>query len=304
MARSNFNVLDNWRPLVPAFLSVTLGIVVDFLDWYGRAESLMRLIHFPSKWAHYLSNPIVHLALIVGGILWLFHLSTKHKEERALFGADGKPVPLTRSVQEVAAGRFVRLALSAIIVGIIFALLLVWFTSIPVNPLFRSAYDANTRELGNPTAKAQSAGEMPYQAAHELAMVFWSQALVGFYKLPHDQKMRWEFEYDPTWDDQNPVWGDDKQLRELIRPPEGKNPPHYGVASHWHKNPQNWEKQIGWLNWDCLFYRDTVFFQRFEHGMLIGPLRVSKKLEVADVLVILDDHSWHPVDFQGSIKCR
>jgi len=59
------------------------------------------------------------------------------------------------------------------------------------------------------------------------------------------------------------------------------------------------------MNWFCQFDPDTTFLQKFEHGLLVGPFRMSKNAKLGHVVVILDDHTWHLSDFKGPIsECR
>jgi hypothetical protein len=176
---------------------------------------------------------------------------------------------------------------------------------------FRVAYERYKTELGSRPSQKQSAGDMPVEYAHELAMVFWSEPL-GFYKLRNDGYC--EFEDDPIWN-QAVEWDNDEVLNGLFPDllKQGKKPPRLGVASHWHDKSDKWE-WIGGYDWDCRFFPDAVSFQEFETRspdqpgscgkLIIGPLRTSLKEERGYVLVILD-HAWHKVPFDGPIPpCR
>jgi hypothetical protein len=162
---------------------------------------------------------------------------------------------------------------------------------------FLPAYEVSKAKLGNPISLGELAGDMPQQHAHERAMVIWIEKPFGFYKLPNDRNRKWEFEADPAWDDEKGNWDNAEQLIQMFKPPKGKNPPYYGVASHWAKDPENWA-WIGWLTWKCL-YHNTLFIQRFEQGIIIGPLRVSVNQDRAQVVVILNDGTWEPIGIPG-----
>jgi hypothetical protein len=169
-----------------------------------------------------------------------------------------------------------------------------------VYPLFKTAFEIYKGKLGKTTSKGESAGSMPQQHMHENALVIWIEKTREFYKLPYDKTKPWQHEGDPVWNNvitklnSEGKWNKEEELVKLFNPPEGKHPPFYGVAAHWYDKPQNWE-WIGWLVWKNLYFEDTMFFQEFEHGKMIGPIRASSTLENANVLVILNDLTYHTV---------
>jgi hypothetical protein len=172
---------------------------------------------------------------------------------------------------------------------------------IEVYPPFHHAHDVY-KQLGDPLAKEESAGSLPELHVHELATVFWSETIGGFYTLFHDEG-RWEFESDPTCNDvdKDKDWWSTAYVTKTFHPPPGKKPPYGGVAAHWASNRPKWTL-IGWMNWQCVFGPMTIWIQRFKNDqVLIGPVRKSSTSNEAQVVIILADHKYHLVPFEGEV---
>lgn len=173
--------------------------------------------------------------------------------------------------------------------------------AIEVYPPFLDAYKNYKRELGDPILAVQSNRLLSYQAAHEHALVIWAQLIHGFYKLPNDPKKPWQFENQPTWPEHG--FANLKQRIATFNPPKGKTPPYAGVAASWLADPKQWD-WIGWMDFFCSFPPNATFYQKFERGIVIGPFSVREAkapIPLGLMLVILDDKTWHGIDFDGPI---
>lgn len=171
------------------------------------------------SWRHIIIAEL-STALICGVALYVIdrRASNRAKPKTKLKGRTGNAAVRSRPKGRLLVALVTAAAIAAIlIVGIV----LYW--PVEVYPAFRLAYDDYERELGRPLRPGRSNGELSYEAAHEVAMVIWSKAFDGFYKLPHDADRPWEFEHDPTWDEDN-KWFDPKSRINLFHPPVGKKP--------------------------------------------------------------------------------
>jgi hypothetical protein len=162
---------------------------------------------------------------------------------------------------------------------------------------FRTAHKEFEEELGDARDEQRETGDSVIYA-FEHAEVFWSLTLGGFYKLPIDGR-KWDFEREPFFNDKSP-WNSRSYVIKKLNLPPGQNPPLFGAASHWADAPEKWQ-WVGGLLWLSAFWAgtDTIFYQRFERGWVIGPLLVSTKQKIARVAVLLDDGRWYPRGLTG-----
>jgi len=95
---------------------------------------------------------------------------------------------------------------------------------------------------------------------------------------------------DTKW--RNKQWlSEQNWMGDQSPPPEGKTYPDGGIAKLWFAEP-TWWRQIGWKEWSCRYPMASVFYQRFEHGYMMGPFRGKREYYYALILTLSDDGSW------------
>lgn len=142
-----------------------------------------------------------------------------------------------------------------------------------------------------------------YHAVHEHGYVVWLRELNMHFLLPLDQSNRKAVrQIDADWD-LGREWYEEDRLRTKFNPPQGKLPPKGGFARHWDRDPQriSW---IGWRLWDCVYRGEKQFFyQKFEHGIIMGPLHLTKQSnDDAQYFLIRDDGTWAHWSASKSVK--
>lgn len=166
-----------------------------------------------------------------------------------------------------------------------------------VLPIFQSAYQAH-KSLGNPLGKWQDAGLSASVTKQERATMVWLESDRKWYALP-DKGSSVVIRYDEGYTNTNGLEKLEDLRTKFPDVPPNEYPPRRGLADNWLHNPNTWD-WMGYAEWDCQF--DTlnakkIFYQEFEHGKIIGPLRVSppdSNQSPANVAVVLDDGSWEP----------
>jgi hypothetical protein len=177
-----------------------------------------------------------------------------------------------------------------------------------VAPAFKQTYQQYKTALGRPTEQLSAKGI--YQAWHEHAVVIWVKADEAFYvaKMVDSEKdSSWQLIDDSHFEDerQQENWKlyDDAKLRTMFRPlglPDNRYPPWAGVASHWLRNPGYWKELVGWRRSHCGLDPRFVFFQRFEKGTIIGPVRRNATVDnEGELFVFLNGGGWRSAAVQG-----
>jgi len=160
--------------------------------------------------------------------------------------------------------------------------------AIEIHPTLKPAYDRFSSQLGKPRALAQLSDDA-YQAEYDRAHIVWIKPLLTIYVLPFNQQQRKVIQQPDVWT-RNPDLFDDNKLRRMFKTPQGKFPPHGGVANMWLKDPDNW-KWLGWRSWYCRFF-DEIFYQDFDGGIVFGPFHTLPTQTDSELLAVLNDGSW------------
>jgi hypothetical protein len=157
---------------------------------------------------------------------------------------------------------------------------------------FKEIHHDIVEVIGNPIRNGVLADDA-YQAVYEHASVIWIKNLLTIFVLPRDQNQtkpnssvtrhrEGSFVVDERF-------FNDEELKKIFHPPEGKFPPHGGLAALWDSNP-DWQ-WIGWRGWHCRFF-NQVYLQEFENGTAIGPLRVHPNQQLGQVFIIPNNGRW------------
>jgi hypothetical protein len=176
-----------------------------------------------------------------------------------------------------------------------------------VVPAFRKTYQQYRNILGRPMEQLATKGV--YQAWHERAVVIWVMADEAFYvarTVDSEKDSSWKLIADAHFEDerQQENWKlyDDSRLRTMFRPlglPDDKYPPWAGVASHWLRQPGYWKDLIGWRRSHCGLEPKLIFFQRFEKGTIVGPLRRNATVDnQGEIFVFFNGGGWRSVATQ------
>jgi hypothetical protein len=158
-------------------------------------------------------------------------------------------------------------------------------------PAFREVRHDIVQVIGNPIRDGVLVDDA-YQAVYEHANVIWVKNLLTIFVLPRDQTpanssaIRHQEGHFST----DARFFNDDAARKVFDTPEGKYPPHGGLASLWESDPERW-KWVGWRVWHCRF-SNKIYVQEFEHGTAIGPLLVSKDQRIGQVFVIPNGGRW------------
>lgn len=91
--------------------------------------------------------------------------------------------------------------------------------------------------------------------------------------------------------------------RMEFKPSHDKLPPNGFFGEHWKEF-----KSAGFSDWDCLFDPGTVWYQRFENGVIIGPVRIAIGEIFNDrsrILSIINKKTWSFIGAKSSAPmCR
>jgi|ERR1700723_325347 len=164
---------------------------------------------------------------------------------------------------------------------------------IQVYPPFGEAHGDYQYRLGSPIAEVQinpnRNGGSQDQLEHAVNL-FLDKSYV-LYEDDHHYWERTEQKY-PSQD-----YFNQDALRKLFRPLVA--PPHLGYPvgsladDILSKRLGDWQKQIGWLEWECSFA--SLSYQVFEHGRIIGTFYarpVPAKDQRGQIFVLFDDRTW------------
>jgi hypothetical protein len=160
-----------------------------------------------------------------------------------------------------------------------------------IDPAFRDIRYAIVQAIGDPAQKAVLVDDA-YQAVYEHAHVIWIRNLLTIFMLPTDQTRpnREAIRYQEAHFTTDQRLHNEDELKKLFPPPEGKFPPHGGLASLWLSDPGNW-RWIGWRIWHCRFF-NKVHLQEFEKGTAIGPLLVQPNQRFGQIAIIPTGGPW------------
>lgn len=144
-------------------------------------------------------------------------------------------------------------------------------------------------QLGKPKTVIQKTG-MPYQARHGKATILWVEELSPNFMMLLDNDTvltRQESHYS------EPKYSEKNYRYKKFKPPRDEYPPWAGVAVFWELEPAYWEKTIGWLRWHANIQPETMYFQKFENGLIVGPaLRFAdekQKSRSGQMFIIFND---------------
>lgn len=152
---------------------------------------------------------------------------------------------------------------------------------------FMSAYEKHKTKLGKPIEEVKSTKNAS-EDEHEYATVIWSDSLAKYYRLSKKDDNFSKYPQ-PTWDLDlkylNIEW-----LTKRFSPTKGFKPPYSQLAALWDVDEKNWS-WIGFRKWHSYF--DSIHYQRFEHGIIIGSFPKYPTYKNKDLLFILfDDSRW------------
>jgi hypothetical protein len=122
--------------------------------------------------------------------------------------------------------------------------------SIDADPQFKQIQETVPR-LGKPRLPAVLADDA-YQAVYDNANIIWIKPLLSILLLPTDGRKQTTWQVDTDWAKDRKLFDDEWLKTQFDAIPNGKYPPHGGVAYNWLKNPDQW-KWIGWRIWYCRF---------------------------------------------------
>jgi hypothetical protein len=175
------------------------------------------------------------------------------------------------------------------------------FHTIQVYEPFRPFYRIHMEELGNPKEEVQLETQA-YEASHEHAIILWLNGLSKYYVLQRDD-YSWRDWPEPDWGNvikRDSEWRDDKWLRHRFPPPKDFNPPYGGVAVLWARDEKYWKRIVGYRDWHCSL--DSIYYQEFDHGKIIGSFPKHSSDKTDSVLFILTkDHRWDLQEY-GTLK--
>jgi hypothetical protein len=202
-----------------------------------------------------------------------------------------------------------------IIAGVVLAALIIVFALLPrpsVYPPFREAYDSHEAKLGKPTRK-ERVPRWIYHAQHEKATVILLNNPKTIYLLFHNGRKDLLQLPDEGVTTDTYWWNDEEVIKRFVEkfgkesgtPPPGRFPPFGPVAKGWYNNPDDYNK-VGWRVTHCMYWDETVYAQRFEHGYIVGSLRHvpdSNDSQDGRVFVLFtDENRWE--DEEGTRNTR
>ncbi len=248
--------------------------VVRILDYISHGQAVVRA--YPSV-VSVLMNPVMGLGTLAAGLLFLYQVVKREDTTRGVSGPGGKWFKVSGYV----IGAATILAVPA------------WYLFIrtPIAPEFQRIYETRAKALGQPVRSPERSSKC-YQGVFDHAtVVFWDE-LMMLYVLPTDSPdARWRAYHESDYET-GPEWfNNDEAVIKRLKLPPGCDPPVAGMASRWDRDPQEWS-WVGCRRWHYIYYPSAITFQRFEHGLLIGPLHTDKRTEFGEVLGIMDSGGW------------
>jgi hypothetical protein len=145
--------------------------------------------------------------------------------------------------------------------------------------------------VGNPTKQAALSSKVDHYWYDNGIVIYISESQM-FYVIPYDDDKKIIAQQDKSWGLEKSDYDESTIRREWKYSPPipaNRKPPIYGVKRYWDKWP--W---LGWRVSQCS-YPMLVHSQRFEHGIVVGPILLSPKAADTENIAIFDD---------GSVKTR
>jgi hypothetical protein len=179
--------------------------------------------------------------------------------------------------------------LTGIVTAIAVALIAWYFWPISVHAGFSDLYADYSLQLGKATRPAELSSQLD-QYWHDGGLVLYPHDLLTAYAIPINLTKKAVKQPDPFWDAPRTDCDEAAIRRNWKGPPApaGKKYPICGVFRYWDKWP--W---LGWRRSNCGYVRQ-VSFQKFEHGIIIGPVLLSEETPATENIAILDDGTWQP----------
>jgi len=176
-------------------------------------------------------------------------------------------------------------------------LLAAWWIAGPprVYTPFAATYELHGNQLLGKPQTEEKTDDIVYQGSYEHALVIFFHRRNAWFVLSK-QDLTWKERGDSTMEDET-KWKDRQWLSEQdwmgvhSRPPEGKSYPDGGIAKLWFAE-SDWWRKIGWEEWGCPYPPRSVYYQRFEHGYIMGAFRGKPDYAYAVILTLNDDGSW------------
>jgi len=165
-----------------------------------------------------------------------------------------------------------------------------------IHPDFKTIYEI-APELGSPLWPPTLVDDA-YQAVYENADVIWIKPLLRIFVLPHNPDIELTRISESSWAT-DPALFDDDKARAIFHPPDGKFPPHGGIADRWKKDPKQWQ-WLGWREWHCRF-ANQIYYQHFEHGTVFGIFRLHPTQNEGQIIMIGNDDTWKPKHVTGNV---
>ena len=178
--------------------------------------------------------------------------------------------------------------------------------NIEIHGPFQSAYKQFGAELGKATEIAQSSigsggNNMgsAFQGLYEKGWLIWFNALRYEILFLNIASGAFSTERHSVTPDQEEYWLLEKRCKKF-KPPRGRLPLIGGTAWEWAngKGKTYWLNLTGWGIWHGQLVASQVFYQKFERGVIIGPLRRNYSLTEGDAQVFVlfgaDHGDWKP----------
>jgi hypothetical protein len=176
-------------------------------------------------------------------------------------------------------------------------------TSIDTDPQFKIIHET-VPQLGKPRLPATLADDA-YQARYDNADIIWIKSLLAILVLPKDGSKQTTWQIDTDLSKEQRLFDDEWLRSQFTGIPEGKYPPHGGVAYYWSRNPDKWN-WIGWRIWYCRYF-NQIRYQPFENGVVLGIFHLNPPLvddgqifnptrddgqKFGQIFVVFNDGSW------------
>ena len=166
-----------------------------------------------------------------------------------------------------------------------------------IRPEFLQAYKQHGVQLHNPIDNATLAtlpdkdGRGVVQSLFENAWLLWLDNPGKLYAIPVREPAR-HFSDDDDAFFGGPTWtGNDEETRKrpaFDKVPQSCKLPLGGFLISWDKDPTGWS-WVGCGQWYCYLDGHNIFFQDFDGGRIIGPLRVAINVDESQNLVLYKD---------------
>jgi hypothetical protein len=160
--------------------------------------------------------------------------------------------------------------------------------TIEVDPQFKQIQET-VPQLGKPRLPAVLADDA-YQAVYDQANIIWIKSLFSILTLPTDAARKVTWQEDTNYSKDLKFFNDDWLKTQFADVPDGKYPPHGGVAYYWLQNPDQW-KWVGWRKWYCRFF-NQIRYQQFENGTVVGIFHSDPAKDAGQIFIVLNDNSW------------